>query len=171
MNTKFNGNNIFVGENVDFGMDVSVWDLAYISSDVSIGDMSIIGRNVYIGRGVKIGKRVKIQNNVLLYEGAIIEDDVFLGPNVVITNDLYPRATIDGRLKMKRDWTLLSTHVHNNASLAANVVVVCGNEIGEYSLIGAASVVTKNVPAYALMVGNPAKRIGDVDKNGVPIIR
>lgn len=160
---------VFLGDDLKIGSGVQVWDFAYLSSNVVIGDNTIVGRNVYIGAGVKIGKNVKIQNNVLLYEGAIVGDGVFLGPNVVVTNDLYPRATIDNTLKKRKDWNLITTSISNNASLSANVVVVCGNRVGAFSLIGAASVVTRDVPDYSLSTGNPARHRGWVDQYGYPL--
>ena len=145
-----------VSDRARIGVNTNIWNHAQIREDVVIGENCNIGKNVYIDYGVKIGSKVKIQNNVSIYHGVEIEDEVFIGPSAVFTNDLYPRATIwdDGRV----DKTL----VKKGASIGANSTIICGNTIGENALVGAGSVVTKDVPPHALVYGNPAKIKGYV---------
>ena len=121
--------------------------------------MIIKSKNVYVDVGVSIGNGVKIQNNVNIYHGVTVEDNVFLGPSMTFTNDFYPRA-------FNREWKVLETLVKVGASIGANATIVCGNTIGKYAMIGSGSVVTKNVPDYALFAGNPAKQLGWVCKCG-----
>jgi UDP-2-acetamido-3-amino-2,3-dideoxy-glucuronate N-acetyltransferase len=125
-----------------------------------VGENCNIGQNVFIASNVKIGNNVKIQNNVSIYTGVICEDDVFLGPSMVFTNILNPRSAI-----VRKD-QYVKTLVKKGASIGANATILCGNEIGEYALIGAGAVITKSVKPFALMVGNPAKQIGWVSKHG-----
>lgn len=125
-----------------------------------VGNNCSLGQNVFIGNNVIIGNGVKIQNNVSVYEGVIIEDDVFVGPSVVFTNVINSRSFVKRKNEFKK------TIIQKRASIGANATILCGIEIGMFSMIGAAAVVTKNIPAYALMVGNPAKQIGWVSKNG-----
>lgn len=148
-----------VSEKANIGDGTKIWNLAQVRENCTIGENCIISKNVYIDAEVKIGNGVKIQNNVNVYHGVEIEDDVFLGPSMTFTNDFYPRA-------FNADWQITYTHVKKGASIGANVTVVCGNTIGEYAMIGSGSVVTKDVPGYALMAGNPAKQIGWVCKCG-----
>lgn len=148
-----------VSEQAVIGDGTKIWNLAQVREACIIGENCIISKNVYIDTQVKIGNRVKIQNNVNVYHGVEVEDDVFLGPSMTFTNDFYPRA-------FNADWEITHTLVKKGASIGANVTVVCGNTIGEYAMIGSGSVVTKDVPAYALVVGNPAKQIGWVCKCG-----
>ena len=148
-----------VSEHAKIGDGTKIWNLAQVREDCSIGENCIVSKNVYIDTKVVIGNRVKIQNNVNVYHGVEIEDDVFLGPSMTFTNDFYPRA-------FNADWQITRTHVKKGASIGANVTVVCGNTIGEYAMIGSGSVVTKDVPDYALMAGNPAKQIGWVCRCG-----
>ena len=148
-----------VSDKATIGDGTKIWNLAQIREDCQIGKNCIISKNVYIDANVKIGDRVKIQNNVNVYHGVVVEDDVFLGPSMTFTNDFYPRA-------FNPDWKITDTLIKKGASLGANVTVVCGNTVGEYAMVGSGSVITKDVPAYALMVGNPAKQIGWVCKCG-----
>lgn len=148
-----------VSEKANIGDGTKIWNLAQVRENCIIGENCIISKNVYIDAEVKIGNCVKIQNNVNVYHGVEIEDDVFLGPSMTFTNDFYPRA-------FNADWQITYTRVKKGASIGANVTVVCGNTIGEYAMIGSGSVVTKDVPDYALMAGNPAKQIGWVCKCG-----
>jgi len=148
-----------VSEKANIGDGTKIWNLAQIREYSIIGENCIISKNVYIDTGVKIGKHVKIQNNVNVYHGVEIEDDVFLGPSMTFTNDFYPRA-------FNEDWAITYTYVKRGASIGANVTVVCGNTIGEYAMVGSGSVVTKDVPDYALVAGNPARQIGWVCKCG-----
>lgn len=143
------------------GAGTSVWNQAQIRESCIIGECCNIGKNVYIDTGVQIGNRVKIQNNVNVYHGVTIEDDVFVGPSATFTNDMYPRA-------FSKDWEIVPTLVKKGASIGAHATIVCGVTIGEYAMVGAGSVVTKDVPPYALVVGNPARIIGEVDETGRP---
>ena len=148
-----------VSENAVIGDGTKIWNLAQVRENTKIGENCIISKNVYIDTGVVLGDRVKVQNNVNVYHGVEVEDDVFLGPSMTFTNDFYPRA-------FNADWEITETRVKKGASIGANATIVCGNTIGEYAMIGSGSVVTKDVPAYALMVGNPAKQIGWVCECG-----
>ncbi len=148
-----------VSDEARIGDGTKIWNLAQVREGCQIGENCIISKNVYIDTQVKIGNRVKIQNNVNVYHGVEVEDDVFLGPSMTFTNDFYPRA-------FNEDWKITNTLIKRGASLGANVTVVCGNTVGEYAMVGSGSVITKNVPAHALVVGNPAKQIGWVCKCG-----
>lgn len=148
-----------VSNDAQIGEGTKIWNQAQVREKVEIGEKCIISKNVYIDEGVKIGNRVKIQNNVNVYHGVSIEDDVFLGPSMTFTNDMYPRAFND-------EWKVYETRVKRGASIGANSTIVCGNVIGEFAMVGAGSVVIKDVPDFALVVGNPARRIGWVCKCG-----
>lgn len=149
-----------IDDGCQIGEGTKIWHFSHIMPNSIIGEKCNIGQNVVVSPGVKLGNNVKIQNNVSLYTGVICEDDVFLGPSMVFTNILNPRSAI-----VRRD-QYVETLVKKGASIGANATVVCGNSIGEYALIGAGAVVTKDVPAYALLVGNPAKQIGWVSEYG-----
>jgi len=136
------------------GDDTKIWHFSHIMPDCVIGNGCNIGQNCVISPEVILGNNVKIQNNVSIYSGVICEDDVFLGPSMVFTNVMNPRSAVNRRNQY------LKTLVKRGASIGANATIVCGNPIGEYAFIGAGAVVTKEVPAYALLVGNPAKQIG-----------
>lgn len=146
------------------GAGTKVWHIAHIRSSATIGEECVIGRNVYVDANVVVGSRVKIQNNVSVYQGVTIEDEVFVGPCVVFTNDLRPRA-------QNPDWKITPTLVRRGASIGANATLVCGIEIGEYAMIAAGSVVTKDVPPYQLVAGNPAHPKGWVDESGEIVSR
>ena len=148
-----------VSEKANIGDGTKIWNLAQVREDCVIGENCIISKNVYVDTKVVLGNRVKVQNNVNIYHGVEVEDDVFLGPSMTFTNDFYPRA-------FNADWKITNTYVKRRASIGANATIVCGNTIGEYAMIGSGSVVTKDVPAYALVVGNPAKQIGWVCECG-----
>ncbi|MBQ0034466.1 MAG: N-acetyltransferase [Bacteroidales bacterium] len=150
----------FVDEGCTIGDGTTVWHFSHVMKDCTIGEGCNIGQNVVVSPGVKLGRGCKIQNNVSVYTGVECEDDVFLGPSMVFTNVINPRAFISRKDEFRR--TLLK----KGCSVGANATIVCGHTLGEYCLIGAGSVVTKDVPAYALMVGNPARQIGWVDKEG-----
>lgn len=138
-----------------------MWRQAHIREGAVIGDGSIIGAGVYVGAGVRLGRNCKIQNNALLYEGVELEDGVFVGPAVCFTNDLIPRAVNpDLSLKSAHDWEVRSTRVRQGASAGAHSVVIAGVTIGCWALVGAGSVVTRDVPDYALVYGNPARICG-----------
>ena len=148
-----------VSEEAMIGDGTKIWNLAQVRENAQIGEGCIISKNVYIDTEVKIGNRVKIQNNVNVYHGVEIEDDVFLGPSMTFTNDMFPRA-------FNSEWVITDTVVKKGASIGANATIICGVTIGEYAMVGAGSVVTKDVESYALVVGNPAKQIGWVCKCG-----
>ena len=142
------------------GNNSKIWHFSHIMSNCIIGENCNIGQNVVVSPNVVIGNNVKVQNNVSIYSGVICEDDVFLGPSMVFTNIINPRSAI-----IRRD-QYLQTLVKKGASIGANATIICGNTIGEYALIGAGSVVTKDIPNYALVVGNPSKQIGWVSEYG-----
>lgn len=148
-----------VSEKAKIGKGTKIWNLAQVREDCVIGEECIISKNVYIDTRAVLGNHVKVQNNVNVYHGVTIEDDVFLGPSMTFTNDFYPRA-------FNADWQITRTLVKKGASIGANATIVCGNTIGEYALVGSGSVVTKDVPAHALVVGNPARQIGWVCRCG-----
>lgn len=148
-----------VSDQAKIGDGTKIWNLAQVREDSVIGENCIISKNVYIDTKAVLGNRVKVQNNVNVYHGVEVEDDVFLGPSMTFTNDFYPRA-------FNEDWEITNTYVKKGASIGANATIVCGVTIGEYAMVGSGSVVTKDVPAYALVVGNPAKQIGWVCKCG-----
>jgi UDP-2-acetamido-3-amino-2,3-dideoxy-glucuronate N-acetyltransferase len=151
----------YVDDNVKIGKGTKIWHFSHILKGAEIGENCSLGQNVNVGNNVKIGNGCKLQNNVSVYEGVEMEDYVFCGPSMVFTNDLTPRAKYPkGSAGYKK--TLLK----EGATVGANATIVCGNTLGEYCLIGAGSVVTKDVPAFALMVGNPARRIGWVSRHG-----
>lgn len=144
-----------------------IWSNAQIRPDARIGESCVIGRNVYIDTGVQIGDRCKIQNSVSVYAGVVVGDGVFLGPHVCFTNDMFPRAVNpDGTLKSATDWEITETRVEQGASIGANSTIRCGIVIGSWAMIGAGSVVTKNVPAHGLVLGNPARLVGYVGRCG-----
>lgn len=145
----------YVDENVEIGDGTKIWHFCHIQAGAKIGQNCSLGQNVNVSNNVKIGNNVKIQNNVAVYEGVTLEDYVFCGPSMVFTNDLTPRCKYPkGRLGYKE------TLVKHGASIGANVTIVCGHTIGKNALIGAGAVVTKDVPDYAIAVGNPARTIG-----------
>ncbi len=150
-----------VDEGCKIGTATKVWHFSHIMTNCTIGNNCNIGQNVVISPEVIIGNNVKIQNNVSLYTGVTCDDDVFLGPSCVFTNVINPRSAIN-----RRD-QYLKTHVGKGASIGANATIVCGHDIGEYAFIGAGAVVTKTVPPYALVVGNPAKQIGWISECGM----
>jgi len=155
-----------VSTNAKLGQNVKVWNLVQIREDAEIGDNVILSKNVYIDFGVKIGKNTKIQNNVSVYHGNTIGNGVFIGPHVCFTNDMLPRAiNPDENQKSGSDWTVSKTHVEDGASIGANSTIL-PVKIGKWALVGAGSVVTKDVPNYGLVVGNPARLVGYICKCG-----
>ena len=152
----------YVDNDVTIGESTKIWHFSHIQSGSIIGKDCSIGQNVNIGNNVQIGNNVKIQNNVSVYEGVVLEDFVFCGPSMVFTNIKIPRSEFPQR----GSEFYLKTIVKKSASIGANATIVCGVTIGEYALIGSGAVVTKDVPPYSLVVGNPAKIIGKVDKKG-----
>lgn len=149
-----------IDEGADIGDGTKIWHFSHIMAGCKIGDGCNIGQNVVVSPKVVLGKNVRVQNNVSIYEGVICEDDVFLGPSMVFTNVINPRSAIS------RKHEYMQTFVRKGASIGANATIVCGNEIGEYAFIGAGAVITKPVPSYALVVGNPAKQIGWMSEYG-----
>ena len=149
-----------IDEGCEIGQGTRIWHFSHIMPNCRIGERCNIGQNVVVSPDVVLGENVKVQNNVSIYTGVICEDDVFLGPSMVFTNITNPRSAV-----VRRD-QYVETLVKQGATIGANATIVCGNRIGQYSLIGAGAVVTKDVPAYALLVGNPAKQIGWVSEYG-----
>jgi UDP-2-acetamido-3-amino-2,3-dideoxy-glucuronate N-acetyltransferase len=149
-----------IDEGCEIGKNVKIWHFSHIMPNCKIGDGCNIGQNVVVSPDVVLGKNCKVQNNVSIYTGVICDDDVFLGPSMVFTNVINPRSAI-----VRKD-EYLKTHVKKGASIGANATIVCGNDIGEFAFIGAGAVVTKKVPAYALVVGNPSKQIGWMSEYG-----
>lgn len=164
MNDYFAHETAVIDANCEIGNGTKIWHFSHIMSGCYIGESCNIGQNVVISPGVKLGRNVKIQNNVSVYTGVICEDDVFLGPSMVFTNVINPRSHVNRKNEYAQ------TIVRKGASIGANATVVCGNEIGEYALIGAGAVITKPVKPFALVVGNPAKQIGWVSENGHKLI-
>lgn len=149
-----------IDEGCTIGEGTKIWHFSHIMPDCVIGEKCNIGQNVVISPGVILGNNVKIQNNVSIYTGVICEDDVFLGPSMVFTNVINPRSAVNRRDQYSK------TTVKKGASIGANATIVCGHDIGRYAFIGAGAVVTKNVPDYALVVGNPARQIGWMSEYG-----
>ena len=152
----------YVDNDVKIGNGTKIWHFSHVQSGVVIGRDCSLGQNVNIGNNVSIGNNVKIQNNVSVYEGVEIEDYVFCGPSMVFTNIKIPRS----EFPQKGTEFYTKTLVKKSASIGANATIVCGVTIGEYAMIGSGAVITKNVPAYSLVVGNPGRIIGKVDKKG-----
>jgi UDP-2-acetamido-3-amino-2,3-dideoxy-glucuronate N-acetyltransferase len=149
------------------GDGVSVWQSAQVRDRAVIGDRTIVGMGTYIDIDVTVGKDCKFQNYVCTYAGVTIEDGVFCGPCVVFTNDLYPRAiNADGSIKSATDWTMTKTLIRYGAALGANCTIVCGSTVGRWALVAAGSVVSKDVPDYALVAGNPARVRGFISPAG-----
>ena len=149
-----------VDEGAQIGDGSRVWHFVHVCGGARIGQRCSLGQNVFVGNDVRIGDNVKIQNNVSVYDAVTLEDDVFCGPSMVFTNVLTPRAHIE------RKDEFLPTHVGRGATIGANAVIVCGNKIGKFAMVGAGAVVTRDVPDFALVVGNPAKKIGWVSESG-----
>ena len=152
----------YLDEKVEIGDGTKIWHFSHIQSGTTIGQNCSIGQNVNISNNVKIGNNVKIQNNVSVYEGVELEDYVFCGPSMVFTNIKVPRS----EFPQKGTEYYKKTLVKKSASIGANATIICGVTIGEYAMVGSGAVVTKDVPPFALVVGNPAKIIGKVDKKG-----
>ncbi|OYU96732.1 MAG: N-acetyltransferase [Bacteroidetes bacterium B1(2017)] len=149
-----------IDEGCTIGEGVKIWHFSHVMPNCIIGDKCNIGQNVVISPDVVLGKNVKIQNNVSIYTGVVCEDDVFLGPSMVFTNVINPRSAVNRKSEYAK------TLVKKGASIGANATIVCGHDIGAFAFIGAGAVVTKTVPDYALLVGNPAKQIGWVSEYG-----
>jgi len=149
-----------IDEGVKIGAGTKIWHFSHIMSGSVIGEGCNLGQNVVVSPDVTLGKNVKVQNNVSIYTGVVCEDDVFLGPSMVFTNVINPRSAI------KRREEYMLTVVGKGATIGANATIVCGNNIGNFAFIGAGSVVTKEVPSYALIVGNPGKQVGWMSEYG-----
>ena len=152
----------YIDVDVTIGRGTKIWHFSHIQSGSNIGINCTLGQNVNIGNNVKIGNYVKIQNNVSIYEGVELEDYVFCGPSIVFTNIKIPRSEFP---QVGSEY-YLKTYVKKSASIGANATIVCGVTIGEYALIGSGSVITKDVPPYSLVVGNPGRVVCKVDKKG-----
>ena len=159
-----------VHDSASIGDGTSVWHLAQVREDAVLGTNCVIGRGAYIGSGVHMGDSCKVQNYALVYEPAVLDDGVFIGPAVVLTNDTYPRAvTPSGELKSASDWHPVGVTIGRGASIGARAVCVAPLIVGEWAMVAAGSVVTRDVPAHALVAGVPARRIGWVGRAGVKL--
>lgn len=161
-----------IDEGCQIGKGTKIWHFSHIMRDCTIGENCNLGQNVVVSPGVVLGNNVKVQNNVSIYTGVVCEDDVFLGPSCVFTNVTNPRSLVNRRGQYTQ------TKVKRGASIGANATIVCGHDIGDFAFIGAGAVITKNIPAYALVVGNPARQTGwmseyghklSFDKNGLAV--
>ncbi len=161
MTNYFAHETAIVDAGCNIGDGTKIWHFSHIMPDCTIGENCNIGQNVVVSPGVILGKNVKIQNNVSIYSGVECEDDVFLGPSMVFTNVINPRSAVNRRGEYSK------TVVKRGASIGANATIVCGHDIGEFAFIGAGAVVTKHVPAFALMVGNPARQMGWMSEYGI----
>jgi UDP-2-acetamido-3-amino-2,3-dideoxy-glucuronate N-acetyltransferase len=156
---------------VAVGPGTSIWNRAQVRSGARIGAECIVGRDAFVDEGVVIGDRVKIQNGALVYHGVTVEDGVFIGPGAILTNDRFPRAiTVSGDLARADDWTVSPITLRHGSSIGAGAVVVAGIDVGEFATVGAGAVVTRTVPGHALVVGNPARRIGWVCACGIRLV-
>lgn len=150
----------YIDEGCSIGKGTKIWHFSHVMPNCTLGENCNIGQNVVISPNVTLGRNVKVQNNVSIYTGVICEDDVFLGPSMVFTNVINPRSAVNRKSEYAK------TTVKKGASIGANATIVCGNDIGEFAFIGAGAVVTKSVPAYALLVGNPARQTGWMSEFG-----
>ncbi len=160
MNDYFAHETAVIDEGCTIGRGTKIWHFSHLMSGCRIGERCNIGQNVVVSPGVVLGANVKVQNNVSIYTGVTCEDDVFLGPSMVFTNVINPRSHVNRKHEFR------PTIVRRGASIGANATIVCGNEIGEYAMVGAGAVITKPVKSYALVVGNPARQVGWVSANG-----
>jgi UDP-2-acetamido-3-amino-2,3-dideoxy-glucuronate N-acetyltransferase len=153
-----------VDDGCEIGEGTKIWHFSHIMPGCVIGKNCNFGQNVVVSPKVVLGNNVRVQNNVSIYEGVICEDDVFLGPSMVLTNVINPRSAVSRKTEYK------TTLIQRGASIGANATIVCGNTIGQFAFIGAGAVVTKNVPAYALIVGNPGRQVGWMSEFGQKLI-
>ena len=158
--TYFAHETAVIDEGAQIGAGTSIWHFSHVMSSAVLGEGCKLGQNVFVASGVVLGRNVKVQNNVSIYEGVFCEDDVFLGPSMVFTNVINPRSAVVRQGQYQR------TRVGKGATIGANATIVCGNDIGPYAFIGAGAVVTRSVPAYALLAGNPARQIGWMSEFG-----
>ncbi len=149
-----------IDEGCKIGKGTKIWHFSHIMSNCTIGENCNIGQNVVVSPEVVLGRNVKVQNNVSIYTGVTCDDDVFLGPSMVFTNVINPRSAVNRKSEYAK------THVGKGASIGANATIVCGHDIGAYAFIGAGAVVTKNIPDYALVIGNPARQNGWMSEYG-----
>ncbi|HHG85455.1 MAG TPA: N-acetyltransferase [Bacteroidetes bacterium] len=149
-----------VDQPVKIGKGTRIWHFSHIMSNCEIGEDCNFGQNVFVGAGVRLGNNVKVQNNVSIYAGVVCEDDVFLGPSMVFTNVINPRSAV------VRKSEYLETYLSKGVTIGANATIVCGAKLGKFAFVGAGAVVTKNVPAYALMTGVPARQAGWMSEHG-----
>ena len=150
----------FIDQNVIIGKGTKIWHFCHVLENSKIGKECSLGQNVMVGPNVQVGNNVKIQNNVSIYDGVTLEDNVFCGPSAVFTNVINPRSNVNRKEEFKK------TRVKEGASIGANSTIICGNDLGKYCFIAAGSVITKDVPDFALMIGVPAKRVGWISKKG-----
>ncbi|MCE4566662.1 N-acetyltransferase [Maribellus sp. CM-23] len=150
-----------VDQGAKIGSGTKIWHFSHVMGGAEIGANCVLGQNVFVGNNVKLGNNVKVQNNVSVYEGVLCEDDVFLGPSMVFTNVINPRSAVDRKREFKK------TLVKRGATIGANATIICGVTLGEYCMIGAGAVVTKDVKAFALMTGVPARQTGWVSRAGM----
>lgn len=161
----FKHESAYIDDNVEIGKGTKIWHFSHVQSGAKIGENCVLGQNVNVGNNVTIGNFVKIQNNVSVYEGVTLEDYVFCGPSMVFTNILDPRS----KYPQVGSKFYVKTLVREGASLGANCTIICGHTVGRFSFIGAGTVVTKDVPDYALVVGNPGKIVGWMSEAGMKL--
>ncbi|UNX55729.1 N-acetyltransferase [Georgenia sp. TF02-10] len=160
-----------VAADAEIGAGSAVWHLAQVREGAVLGPGCVIGRGAYVGPGVVLGRACKVQNYALVYEPAVLGDGVFVGPGVVLTNDAFPRAVNpDGTLKAADDWEPVGVQIEEGASIGARAVCVAPVRVGAWAMVAAGAVVTRDVPAHALVAGVPARRIGWVGTAGVPLV-
>lgn len=159
-NNYFAHETAVIDEGCNIGEGTKIWHFSHVMSNCTLGKGCNLGQNVVVSPGVILGNNVKIQNNVSLYTGVTCDDDVFLGPSMVFTNVTNPRSAVNRRDQYAK------THVGKGASIGANATIVCGHDIGKFAFIGAGAVVTKNVPDFALLIGNPARQLGWMSEYG-----
>ena len=158
--TYFAHSSAVIDEGCEIGRGTKIWHFSHVMSGCTLGENCNLGQNVVISPGVVLGKNVKVQNNVSIYTGVTCEDDVFLGPSMVFTNVINPRSAVNRKSEYAR------THVGKGASIGANATIVCGHNIGKFAFIGAGAVVTKHIPDYALVIGNPSRQVGWMSEFG-----
>lgn len=156
----FAHNTAIIDEGCEIGNDSKIWHFSHIMSGAKLGEECNLGQNVFVAGDVVLGRNVKVQNNVSIYSGVTCEDDVFLGPSCVFTNVLNPRSAVNRRGKY------LKTKIEKGATIGANATIICGNHIGQFAFIGAGALVSRDIPAYALVIGNPSEQVGWMSEYG-----